>query len=161
MSASDQGKVVDLLSEIDRDRTLAGRRALVMSAAELFFADGDLTDEERGLAIEALRRLIHEVEVSIRRALADRLAAEARAPRELILALADDTIEVAFPILRQSPLLQDRELIDIIQHRTLEHQLAIAMRSRVSGAVAAALVERGHLDVITTLLENPNAEIKA
>ena len=73
------GTTRDLLIDIDRDRTLAGRRALVMSAAELFFADGDLTDEERALAIEALRRLVHEVEVSIRRALADRLATKARA----------------------------------------------------------------------------------
>ena len=56
-------------------------------------------------------------------------------------------------------MLQDSELIEIVHHRTLEHQLAIAMRRRVSAAVSDALVEEGSPDVIKTLLENPNAAI--
>jgi uncharacterized protein (DUF2336 family) len=73
--------------------------------------------------------------------------------------LANDEIEVALPILVASEVLRDEELIDIIRHRTLEHQLAIAMRRTLSEAVSDVLVETGNDGVIVRLLENRNADI--
>jgi uncharacterized protein (DUF2336 family) len=75
------------------------------------------------------------------------------------VALANDEIEVAAPILLKSEALLDVELIEIIRHRSLEHQLTIAMRRQVSEPVAEALVETGSVDVIKTLLENGSARI--
>jgi uncharacterized protein (DUF2336 family) len=145
-----------------RDKSVAGRKALTATVSDLFFARGDvLSDRERSLMSEILRQLVHDVEVSVRRDLAERLAARNDAPRELVSALARDEIEVAHPILLHSSVLHDAELIEIVHHRTLEHQLAIAMRKSVSEAVSDALVEEGHVDVIKTLLENPNALISA
>src|SRR5262249_35449915 len=125
------------LLDLARDKTVAGRRALVATVSDLFFVRGDaLSDRERSLMSEILRQLIHDVEIEVRRALADRFAREERAPKELIATLANDAIEVAHPILLHSTVLHDEELIEIVHHRTLEHQLAIAMRASVSERVS-------------------------
>src|SRR5690606_28752200 len=103
-----------------------------------FDEKGSINERERRLMTEILQQLIHDVEQSVRKALADRLAEEKDAPRELVTILANDEIDVAHKILRDSAVLQDLELIEIIQHRTFEHQLTIAMRNTVSEAVSDA-----------------------
>ena len=151
---------LEYLFELARDKTVAGRRMLVATIGDLFFSQHDvLSDRERSLMTEILRQLIHDVEVSVRRALAERLAAQPLAPHELVIALANDEIEVAHPLLVNSDVLQDLELIEIIRNRTLEHQLAIGIRKSVSEEVADALIATDSVDVIKTLLENHNAKI--
>ena len=147
--------------QLARDES-ARRRALAGPVAQLLCAGSSgLSDHERSLAAEIMRQLLKDLETPIRRALAERLSREQTAPRELVLLLANDAIEVAFPILQHSGLLLDPELIEIIRHRTREHRLAIALRRRVSSEVSQALVDTGDTDVIRTLLENQDAEIKA
>lgn len=148
------------LLKLARDRSVAGRRELIDTVTDLFFSRSEwLTDRERSLMTGILRQLIHDVEIEVRRALAERLAREGRAPRELVVALANDAIEIAYPILVHSTVLRDVELIEIIHHRTLEHQLAIATRKDVSEAVSDALVQCGSVDVVKALLENESAQI--
>lgn len=143
-----------------RDKSVEGRTRLVQIVGDLFFdTDTVLRDAERNIMSDILRQLIHDVEMKVRQQLAKRMAIEADAPHELISALANDQIEVAHPILTQSTVLQDIELIEIVEHRTLGHQLAIAMRETVSEAVSEALIGTGNVDVIKTLLENDNADI--
>jgi uncharacterized protein (DUF2336 family) len=148
------------LFRLARDKSVAGRRALVASVGELFFErEPGLSDRERALMTEILRRLVREVEIEVRQALAHRLAREKTAPPELVVLLANDRIEVAHPVLLHSEVLGDDELIEIVHHRTLEHQLAIAMRREVSEAVSDALVERGDVGVVKALLDNPQARL--
>jgi uncharacterized protein (DUF2336 family) len=150
------------LFDLARDKSVAGRQALTATVTDLFFASENvLTDRERALMTEILRQLIHDVEGSVRRALAERLSREKDAPHDLVLALAQDQIDVAQQILLNSTVLCDEELIEIILHRTLEHQLAIAMRNMVSEPVSDALVQSENQDVIRTLLQNHGARISA
>lgn len=143
-----------------RDKSVEGRTRLVQIVGDLFFdTDTVLRDAERNIMSDILRQLIHDVEMTVRQVLAKRMAAEAGAPHDLISALANDQIEVAHPILTHSTVLQDIELIEIVEHRTFGHQLAIAMRETVSEAVSEALIGTGNVDVIKTLLENDNADI--
>lgn len=143
-----------------RDKSVEGRTRLVQIVGDLFFdTDTVLRDAERNIMSDILRQLIHDVEMKVRQQLAERMASEINAPRDLVLALANDQIEVAHPILTQSTILQDIELIEIVEHRTFGHQLAIAMRESVSEAVSEALIGTGNVDVIKTLLENENADI--
>lgn len=159
MSSSEQIDFNELMS-LARDRSFEGRTRLVQIVGDLFFdTDTVLRDSERSIMTDILRHLIHDVEMRVRRALAERLAGESGAPSDLVSVLANDDIEVAHAILTQSTVLQDIELIEIIQHRTLGHQLAIAMRETVSEAVSDALIETGNVDVIKTLLENESADI--
>jgi uncharacterized protein (DUF2336 family) len=148
------------LLDLARDKSVTGRTRLVQVVGDLFFEEsGTINERERRLMTEILQQLIHDVEQSVRKALADRLAEEKDAPRELVTILANDEIDVANKILRNSAVLQDLELIEIIQHRTFEHQLTIAMRNNVSEAVSDALVETGNVKVIQTLIENSSAVI--
>jgi uncharacterized protein (DUF2336 family) len=150
----------EYLFELARDKTVAGRRTLVATIGDLFFSQHEvLTDRERALMTEILRQLIHDVEVSVRRALAERLSEQPLAPHDLVIALANDAIEVAHPLLVNCDVLQDLELIEIIRNRTLEHQLAIGLRKAVSEQVSDALIATESVDVIKTLLENHHAQI--
>jgi len=156
------GVETQFLFDLARDKSVAAREALTATVSDLFFAQGDvLTDRERSLMSEILRQLINDAEISVRRALAKRLVRQPDAPADLVLALAKDEITVAYDILIHSEVLHDNELIEIIQQRTLEHQLAVAMRNALSEKVSDALVGTGAVDVIKTLLENHGAKISA
>jgi uncharacterized protein (DUF2336 family) len=151
---------IDSLLALAHDKSVESRTRLVKIVGDMFFANSAvLTDRERSLMSEILRRLIHDVEVSVRHALAERLAREPGSPRDLVTALANDDIEVAYPILLESSVLQDVDLIEVVHQRTLQHQLAVARRASVSEKVSDALVDTGQEDVIKTLLENSGAEI--
>ena len=155
-SSSDIGQ----LYQLARDKTIAGRKSLVNAVSDLFFDSHELlTDREKALMTDILRQLLHDMEMSVRRELAERLAKTENAPHELVITLANDKIEVAYQILRESELLHDTDLIEIIHHRTLQHQLAIAMRKILNESVTDALVETGQEDVIKTMLENPDAKL--
>jgi uncharacterized protein (DUF2336 family) len=160
MTDNRESEDLKLLLAMARDKSVAGRKALVDAVGDLFRNKGDvLSDLERALMSEILRQIIHEVEMSVRRGLSDRMAQMKDAPHDLVIALANDSIEVAHPILIDSDLLHDVDLVEIIQHRTLQHQLAIAMRRNLSESVTEALVETGNSDVIKTMLGNPEARL--
>lgn len=151
---------VDYLIQLARSKSTAARSELAATINDLFLGNHDILSEtERTLMADILRHLIHDVEMSVRRDLAERLAQNPAAPRDLIKSLANDDIEVAHPILTRSQVLHNLDLIEIIHHRTMEHQLAIAMRDGVPEDVADALVGTGQHNVIATLLENPSAKI--
>ena len=148
----------ETLLAMARDKSREGREQLFQTISDMFAGDGDaFSDPERRMMGEILRHLIVDVEAAIRKTLADRLADMPGAPADLIRDLANDAIDVAHPILLRSNVLKDAELIEIIRHRTLEHQLAIAMRATVSADVSDALVDTGADQVLETLLENPGA----
>jgi uncharacterized protein (DUF2336 family) len=136
------------------------RRVLADSLVDLLAeTEPDLSEREAALIGDILNKLIRDFETAVRRELADRLAWLERAPHEVIVALANDEIEIAKPLLRQSPVLRDQDLIAIIHNRTRQHQMSIAVREMVSKAVSDALVETGDEAVITSLLSNKNARI--
>ncbi|MBK20133.1 MAG: hypothetical protein CMM52_14975 [Rhodospirillaceae bacterium] len=148
------------LLDLARDKSADGKSQLVQIVGDLFFEESRVLNErERSLMTDILKQLIQDVEHSVRKALADKMAEDADAPNDLISILANDDEDVAHNILLKSEVLQDLELVEIIQHRTFEHQLTIAMRNKVSETVSDALVETGNTDVIKTLVENETAQI--
>lgn len=151
--------VAELL-DLARDKSVEGRSALIKALGDLFHdSHAELSGDERAIMGEILQRLIGDVETAVRKALAETLKDIPTAPHQVIKALAGDAIEVAYPILIESSVLQDIELIEIIRHRTQEHRLAIAMRETVSEAVSDALVDTDDNEVIRTLVENRGAQI--
>ena len=154
------GRELRFLLDLALDKSLEGRRALTATIGDLFNKqDQVLSERERALMTDILRKLIHDCEVVVRRDLSERLSSAPNPPHELIVALANDEIEVAEPILRASAVLRDAELVGVIRHRTQQHQLAIAMRRSLSEYVSDALVETGNIDVVKVLLENSDARI--
>jgi uncharacterized protein (DUF2336 family) len=151
---------LDQLLNLARDKSAEGRRRLLDTVTDLFSEDGRVLNErERALMTDILCKLIRDVEMRVRRELSERLALRGDAPHEVVKLLANDEIEVARPILLSSCMLRDIDLIEIVRHRTQQHQLSIAMRREVSEQVSDALVEAGNSDVVKALLDNPNARI--
>ena len=150
----------DHLLSLARDRSIAGREALAASVAGMVAQRaGAFNDAEQELAGDILRTLIRDVERSVRAALAVNLAASEAAPRDVIIALANDEIEVAFPVLAESPILDDEELKDVVNARATGHRIAIAMRPDLGEVVSEALIDSGDSEAIVTLLHNTEAKI--
>ncbi|MDQ7247887.1 DUF2336 domain-containing protein [Dongia sedimenti] len=120
-----------------------------------------LTLQERALVNDILKKLIQDVARPVRKALAEKLALSPHAPREVTTLLANDEFDIASPILLNSPLLEDEDLMEIVRHRTISHRLAIAMRRSLNEPVCDALVATNSVDVIKALLENHGARISA
>ena len=148
------------LMELARRKTTEGRASLAATVADFFGEGGDvLTERERSLMFDILHKVIVDVEMSVRKGLSERLADAEDAPRPLIKLLANDAIEVACPVLTRSKVLRDEDLIEVISHRTLEHQLAVGNRFSGSETASSALVETGECSAIERLLQNKNARI--
>ena len=106
--------------ELALDKSLEGRRALTATIGDLFNQqDEDLSERERALMTDILRKLIHECEMAVRRDLSERLSGAPNPPHELIVALANDEIEVAEPILKASTVLRDAELVGVIDRKSV------------------------------------------
>lgn len=151
---------VEELIDLARERNAASRNRLVEGLGELYFAKlDDIGADERAQMAEILRQLIREVELAVRRRLAERFAEEPEAPLGLVRALANDAAEVAYPILKASPVLEDAELIRIIRERTMQHRYAIAQRASLSEPVGDALFSTGNTGVIQTLIANHGAAL--
>jgi uncharacterized protein (DUF2336 family) len=148
------------LFALAQDKSTEGRQSLFINMRDLFLDGGSsVSDRERALMSEILRRLVHDVEIKLRRSLAEKLSKRSDTPHALIVELANDDYEVAHPILMESNVLQDVDLIETIKHRTMEHQLAISMRKNLSEDVSEALVGTGQEDVIASLLNNHGTKV--
>lgn len=119
----------------------------------------ELTTNELSLMSDILEKLLTDVETSVRKKLALRLAVKTDAPADLIILLANDQIEVAAPVLSLSTLLSDEALIRIIRHKTVQHQLGIASRDRLSSGICRELITIGNTRTLVMLLTNKTAEI--
>ena len=151
---------VATLLELAHQKSKADRRALFSTVRDLFLeGDEDLNDRERALMGDILRQLIGDMETSVRKDLAEKLATFEATPRALAFCLANGTIKVTHSMLLHSELLQDFDLIEIVRHRTRSHQLSVAMRRNIGEDVSQAVADTGDPDVITALLRNEDAAI--
>jgi uncharacterized protein (DUF2336 family) len=104
---------------------------------------------------------VRDVAKVVREALAGEVAASPHLPPEIANALARDEIEVARPILETSPVLDDRDLIDIVRTHAMQYALAVAGRERLSPEVTDSLVEVGSVEVVRRLADNPGAALSS
>ena len=118
-----------------------------------------LGDRERGIADDIVRAIARDVEVEVRRALAQTIASSTDIPQDVALRMAHDVIEVAEPILKASDLLDDDMLVEIVKSRSEEHRVAIAARPVVREPVSAAIVEHAEVRAVSTLAANTGADI--
>ncbi len=124
-----------------------------------------LPEDERSqlwrMGFTILETLARDTLVRVRRTLAEAIKDQSSAPRPIILQLArDPEHEVAIPILRHSPVLSERDLVDIASGDAPDWaQTAIAERRTVEADVSEAIVTRGDVPAITHLLKNKRAVI--
>ena len=140
----------------------ASREEIYLAVASLYRIQGaGLNQRERDLMREILRRLTHDVEMAIRIALAERLSEDTTAPHDLILLLVDDRIEVARPLILNSPLLTESDALRLIAESGPSHQEAVAARPHIGEPVTEALSRSEHETVLVTLVRNLTARISS
>ncbi len=148
------------LKALAANRAGFARNALFDRVAGLLFeGEGELTPEVRTLIDQILTGLIHQVEAEVRQQVSLRISTIKSAPLELTKMLANDTIEIARPILHHSPVLTDADLIAIVKAKTIDHREAIAKRPEVHAEVSAALAAAKEPKVVEALLANTGAAI--
>ena len=150
------------LYKLARDKSPEGQKTFAKSISDVFLVHfPELTRRERRLMFEIVQQTVHQAEMDLRVKISETLAVADGVPRELAMLLANDEIEVAFPILSMSDALLDEDLIEIIHNRSVEHQMAVTNRPIVSEVVSEAIVKHGEEDVIRSLLLNPNSKISS
>jgi uncharacterized protein (DUF2336 family) len=148
------------LVDVAHARMASGRKIIFENISDLFLSDeGRLSDRERALMGDIIGKLVVDMETRVREQLAQRLAKVENVPHDLVAMLANDQIDVARPLLTNSPLLRDADLVEVVRHRSQEHQLAVAMRGPLSAEVSEAIVDRGDEQVIEELLRNEDATL--
>ncbi|MGY4316977.1 DUF2336 domain-containing protein [Bradyrhizobium sp. JR3.5] len=105
-----------------------------------------------------LTSLVPHADLAARIDLAERLAPLANAPRHLVGQLArEDEVAIAGPVLRRSPVIDEKVLVEIANAKGQGHLLAMAERSKLSTALTDVIVRRGDRDVIRCAAGNAGA----
>jgi len=118
-----------------------------------------LSESEMNLAHEVVRLMAKDIETSVRQALSQNLRQATRLPHDVAVQLANDVEVVALPILTESDVLTDKDLLDIIGKGSPQKHEAIACRKEVSPTVSEAIITTAGEKAVTTLMENTGAQI--
>ena len=117
----------DLSSAPPRPAPPRARDLLTRRLADIVcLPSSQIAPQERWMVADVLDELLRSADVQLRIKVAKRLAQQHEAPRGLLRRLAHDQFEVAGPILRQSLLLSDFDMMDIAQSGSVPHKLEIA-----------------------------------
>lgn len=137
------------------------RIEMLRRVTDLFVAaEPTLSPEQSVLFDQVFHRLVENIEAVARAELSRRIAPFAHAPHGLVRGLAlDPDIEIAGPILLQSPVLDESDLLAVARVHGQSHLQAIASRRDLSEAVTDVLVERGDRDVVRTVAANDTARL--
>lgn len=142
---------------LKRDRSPARREAIAGKVAGMI--DANLSERERVLAAEILRRFVRDEIEQVRLAVAKAVAASPYLPADVARTLAEDVERVALPVLEFSPVLTEQDLIQLVKKSTASKVEAIASRASVPAAVADAVLETGHRSAIARLINNGGADL--
>lgn len=151
------------LSQADVARLLAepsaSVRAEVAHKLALEIDNTALSEAELHLAHDIVRIMARDVELAVRCALAHSLRHARQLPRDVAVRLANDVEAVALPILADSPVLTNIDLLEIVHQGSSSKQEAIAGRQDLSEQVANALVTKGSEGAVAVLMANASARI--
>lgn len=149
-------QLLNLAGETSSDR----RRELLNEITDVFLTEPEsYSDQEARYFGEIMGEVAYALEQEVRVELARKLASEAAAPADLIRQLASDEISVAQPVLEQSPVLDEDDLIEIAKKNGQDHMAAMTQRDDIGEKLSEVLVEEGDDRVVQGLVENKNAQI--
>jgi uncharacterized protein (DUF2336 family) len=159
MNAQNKNPVLE-----DLERAVAGgssdtRIGIMRQVTDLFLsAPIKLTEEQVSLFDDVINRLIGRLESQALAELSERLAPSPNAPPRVMRQLAaDDSIDVAGPVLARSNCLTDETLVEIAENKSQSHLSRIAERRQLSPTITDILVDRGDHDVVKKIAANSGA----
>ena len=128
---------------------------------DLFIAgSGRYSTQQIELFDDVFKALVAVIELEIRIKLSRYLATVPNAPAPLVRAFAsDDAVAVAGPVLSESMVLSDSDLVVNATTQSQDHLDAIAHRRTISEVITEILIERGEPRVVHTVARNAGARI--
>lgn len=132
-------------------------RALAAQAIGRKTRAATLTEDDRRFAARLFDRLSRDTCEEVRRALSVTLRSSPNLPRATALRLIDDVDSIAVPILSDSPVVSDDDLIAVLRSRAALRVRAIASRGHVSERVSGALISFGDGPAVAALAANDGA----
>jgi uncharacterized protein (DUF2336 family) len=153
-----------ILTPTDVERLLSDdspeSRALVLEKVSHHYNNKNLQGRANEIAEQIFRLLMKDVALRVRQTLSEQLKDNPDAPRDVMLHLASDVESVALPVLTQSQVLSDADLVRIVEmSHGMGKLLAISQRETVSSRVSDALVETNYQEVVASLLGNKGAAV--
>lgn len=127
-------------------------------AAKAFLGHIGPADELAAL-YAALIGFLDDPSVKVRAALAYGLLHAVEAPRPILLALLQDSAVISRAVAQYSPALIDADILGLIRVADTPMLQAIAMRERIGGRMAHALIARGERPVTLKLLQRPDVPV--
>ena len=155
-------ELTSLIQELEHaisSGTAKKRQKALTLVTDLFIAgSGRYSGDQIALFDDVLLTLSSSIETKARVKLSKRLATVSDAPVKVVRSLAfDDVIEVAAPMLKSSPQLNDDDLVETASTKSQDHLHAITQRPQLSEAVTDVLIERGDREVVHSVAKNSGA----
>lgn len=119
--------------------------------------EAQLSPEERAHAEGIIAVMAEDAAVLVRRALAVALKNSPKLPREIATRLAKDVETIALPIILNSPMLTDADLVEIVRASPPIKQVAVASRETLSATVTGAIAAYAAPEAVERALANDNA----
>ena len=120
--------------------------------------DAPLSPEERAHAESILAIMADDAAILVRRALAVALKNSPKLPHEIATKLARDVETIALPIILNSPMLTDADLVEIVRTCPPSKQVAVASRAHLSVVVTNAIAEHAVPEAVQRAIANDNAQ---
>lgn len=117
----------------------------------------ELSPEESESAQQIMHMLALDSAELVRRALAVTLRNSPKLPREIALRLAKDVDAIAVPVLQNSPVLTDEDLVEIVLAGSTEKQVAIANRSQLGEGLTEVIALYGVKPAVEAIALNEGA----
>lgn len=151
----------DLFLTDDADENVRSILAAKISALAPGLA-ADEVDILRRMTYEALEKLARDQAIKVRKVVAETLRDMADAPPAVILHLAEDSeLVVCAPILENSPVLTDRDLVQIINLNPADGAIsAISQRENLPDEVMEKIFASNDAAAVASLLGNSTVSIK-
>jgi uncharacterized protein (DUF2336 family) len=154
---SETTRLQDLVA-LAHETSSVRRRELLRRITETFLAyEPASASTEMERFDDVLCVLSDQMEEEVRGELARRFALADMAPAGLARRLARDEIAVAGPILSNSKLLSEDDLLDVVRTRGQDHLRVVSGRDGLTEAVSDVIVERGDDDTLGVLIRNETA----
>ena len=149
------GDVERLLTDSSEDSRLHVLEKVSGHYNEVAFAP-----REHEIAEQIFRLLMKDAAIRVRERLAERVKDNDSIPRDIVLHLAHDVESVALPVLADSKVFSDADLVSIVEaSRDISKLMTISRREQVSSRISDALVETRYPEVVSSLIANEGAVI--
>ncbi len=151
-----------LVKEVEatlRDAPIEKRTDVLRRVTDLFLVSASTADEPQIAVFDGvMAQLVTYVEQKAVAELSRRVAAVDNAPPMTVRQMArHDNLEISGPVLAQSPILTDHDLIEIAASKSQAHLAQIALRRQLTETVTDALVDFGDNTVASRLAANAGA----